>query len=86
MEQFVSTTMKELNNKIIQNVGNIKKTRAFLYYMSPGSPTFFNAYRSLILAGYAPSYARSYSSKVFDMPRFMEVLAKAFAEREKQGK
>jgi len=77
--------MKELNDKIGKNVETLRKVRALRYYMDPSSTMFYNAYRSLIRAGYSPSYAGSYCSKVFDMPGFIEILAKAFVERKNEG-
>lgn len=57
---------------------NIRKLRAYEYYMDPSSPSFMNAYRSLIRVGYSRSYAKSYCGKVFDMRRFLEVMTRSY--------
>ncbi|TET62229.1 hypothetical protein E3J48_04530 [Candidatus Aerophobetes bacterium] len=57
---------------------NVRKLKAYEYYCDPASPTFINAYRSLVRVGYSHSYAKSYSSKVFDMPRFIEAMTRSY--------
>ena len=59
----------------------IKKILAFGYYLNPESPTFMNALRSLIRAGYSYSYAKSYGRQVFLMDRFIDVLFGKTRER-----
>lgn len=53
---------------------NVKKIRAFNYYINPYSPTYMNALGSLTRAGYSYSYAKSYGRKIFLMDRFVDVL------------
>ena len=52
----------------------LKKSLAFKYYLDPNSPTYMNALRSLVRAGYSYNYARSYGSKVFFTEKFVSVL------------
>lgn len=57
---------------------SVRKLKAYEYYCDPASPTFMNAYASLVRTGYSHSYAKSYSSKVFDMPRFIEDMTRSY--------
>lgn len=69
---------KEKEKKKGNTTMNLRKILAYMYYMTPTSPTFMNALGSLTRAGYSYNYAKSYSTKVFDMPGFTEDLAIAF--------
>ena len=53
---------------------NLRKVKAFSYYLNPSSPTFMNALGSLTRTGYSYNYAKSYGSKVFYMDRFIVAL------------
>lgn len=70
-----------MSEREIMNAGinpNVRKLKAYEYYLDPSSPTFINAYANLIRAGCSHSYAKSYSSKVFDMPRFLEAMTRSY--------
>lgn len=56
----------------------LKKVMAWKYYFDPGSPTFMNALRSLVKAGYSYNYARSYGTKIWDMRDFANTIAFIF--------
>jgi len=47
---------------------------AWYYYSDPKSPTYRNAYKSLVRVGYSPAYAKSSGTKVFGLPRQEEII------------